>query len=196
MHGKEKKAKAANNPIHNPQYKIQSIIPNTIFNTSSIANQDYLDNQLNNFIYYALNVKAGILNLLITTPHYHSNQTTSPNPPQNPSNYINHTIPTNLIVFPIISFLPLFKRPFQFNTVSCWPCHRWLHGPPPCCTAAGPTLHSSAAWHVTNFHPSRCSTSPRRPSKKAERPNGFSGGGSSEQGFLREWNSENPFVLV
>lgn len=96
----------------------------------------------------------------------------------NPSNYINHHQPHNQTHLP-------------FRPILGWPCHRWLHGPPPCCTAVGPELHSSAAWHETNFHPSRCCRSPRRPSPG----NPWQPGGVKppERGFLQEWELRKPF---
>ena len=97
----------------------------------------------------------------------------------NLSNYINHHQPHN----PFLPFRPILGRP----------CHRWLHGPPPCCTAVGPELHSSAAWHETNFHPSRCCRSPRRPS----RGNPWQPGGvkPQERGFFTRVGTPETFLF-
>ena len=48
--GREGKAKAAKDPVHNPQYiyqyKSQNIVPNTFSNTESIAHKESLLNLL------------------------------------------------------------------------------------------------------------------------------------------------------
>ena len=72
MNGKEKKAKAANDPIHYPQYnniyifqyKIQSIVPNTFTNNKeSVAQEASLHNQsIDNFYLLPLNCRGGVIN--------------------------------------------------------------------------------------------------------------------------------------
>ena len=74
MNGKEKKAKAAKDPIQNPQYicqyKIQSIVPNTFSKKESIAQQASLQNEIKQFIYLPSTVEGGRgRGLLITSPH-------------------------------------------------------------------------------------------------------------------------------
>ena len=61
--GKESKCSQWSNPEswaqYIYQYKIQYIIPNTFSNKESIAQEDSLHNQLNNFISYPLIVWGG-----------------------------------------------------------------------------------------------------------------------------------------
>ena len=63
MNGREKKAKAAKDPIQNPQYiyqyKIQNIVPNTFSNTESIAQEESLHNQLKKINHYPSTVEGG-----------------------------------------------------------------------------------------------------------------------------------------
>ena len=75
MNGREKKAKAAKDPIQNPQYiyqyKIQNIVPNTFSNTESIAQEESLHNQLKKINHYPSTVEGGGEGLLISSPHYY-----------------------------------------------------------------------------------------------------------------------------
>ena len=63
MNGREKKAKAAKDPIQNPQYiyqyKIQNIVPKTFSNTESIAQEESLHNQLKKINHYPSTVEGG-----------------------------------------------------------------------------------------------------------------------------------------
>ena len=74
MNGREKKAKAAKDPIQNPQYiyqyKIQNIVPNTFSNKESIAHKESLHNQLKKINHYPSTVEGGGEGLLISSPHY------------------------------------------------------------------------------------------------------------------------------
>lgn len=120
----------------------------------------------------------------------------------NPSNYINHHQPHNPNETSFSSILNLSNLqifPFSHSDPSLtWPCHRWLHGPPPCCTAVGPKLHPSAAWHETNFHPSRCCRSPRRPSPGFTVSQVMATGRGKTTGavfFLQEWELWKHFLF-
>ena len=70
MKGKEKKAKAAKDPIQNPQYicryKIQPIVPKTFSNKESIAHKESLHNLLEKA--YALYSIGGFINHFWTLP--------------------------------------------------------------------------------------------------------------------------------
>ena len=81
MNGREKKAKAAKDPIQNPQYiyqyKIQNIVPNTFSNTESIAQEESLHNQLKKINHYPSTVEGGGEGLLISSPHYRSSANTT-----------------------------------------------------------------------------------------------------------------------
>ena len=78
MNGREKKAKAAKDPIQNPQYiyqyKIQNIVPNTFSNKESIAQEESLHNQLKKINQYPSTVEGGGggggEGLLISSQHY------------------------------------------------------------------------------------------------------------------------------
>ena len=79
MNGREKKAKAAKDPIQNPQYiyqyKIQNIVPNTFSNKESIAQEESLHNQLKKINQYPSTVEGGEggggEGLLISSQHYY-----------------------------------------------------------------------------------------------------------------------------